>query len=244
MLLYIIGASLFGSLCALIGGVLLLFNERFARRISLLLVSFAAGSLMGAVFLDLLPEAFELNPGRLTFLMVLIGILALFVFEKALRWYHCHDERCDIHTLSSTALFGDALHNLIDGVVIALSFGVSVPVGVATTVAIFFHEVPQEIGDFGVLLHAGYSRFRNLLLNTLTALMTPVGALLGYFLFSYINGYLPFIIAFAAGSFIYIAVSDLLPELRHKGKGFDLAHLFGIIFGIVIIILVGIFIPE
>lgn len=246
MLYQIIIASLVGSIFALIGGIILLYKESFAKKISLILVSFAAGSLIGVALLDLLPEALELSPeDNSIFISVIVGILALFIFEKWLHWYHCHDrEVCEIHTFSTTVLFGDAIHNFIDGIIIALSFSISAPVGIAATIAVFFHEVPQEIGDFGVLLHAGYSRTKVFVYNMLTALTTLVGALIGYFLLPVVETYLPVIIAFAAGSFIYIAVSDLLPELRHHAKGKGIGHVVSMLLGIAIIILVGAIFPE
>ena len=245
MFLQIIIASLVGSIVALVGGVVLLAKESLARKLSLVLVSFAVGALLGAVFFDLLPEAVEGNDPRGIFIFVILGLLALYSFEKGLKWYHCHDkEMCDIHTFSTTVLFGDAIHNFIDGVVIALSFNLSFEAGVATTIAVFFHEVPQEIGDFGVLLHAGYTKAKVFLYNLLTALTTPIGAVFGYIALPFISGFLPQLIAFAAGSFIYIAVSDLMPELRHKTKGADLIHLVPIFLGILIIWGVGMILPE
>ncbi len=245
MFLQILVASLIGSVFALVGGVILLTKENFAKRISLVLVSFAVGALLGAAFFDLLPEALEGGESQNIFIFVILGLLALYLFERGLKWYHCHDQEvCNVHTFSTTILVGDAIHNFIDGVVIALSFSLGFEVGVATTIAIFFHEVPQEIGDFGVLLHAGYTKTKVFFYNFLTALTTPIGAVLGYFALPYVHKFLPQMIAFAAGSFIYIAVSDLMPELRHKTKGADLAHLVPIFLGILIIWGVGTFLPE
>lgn len=245
MFIQIIIASLVGSVFALVGGALLLTKENLAKRFSLVLVSFAVGALLGAVFFDLLPEALEGNDPQGIFVFVILGLLSLYLFEKGLKWYHCHDkETCDIHTFSSTVLVGDAIHNFIDGIIIALSFSLSTEAGVATTIAVFFHEVPQEIGDFGVLLHAGYTKSKVLFYNFLTALTTPIGAIIGYLALPFINDLLPQLIALAAGSFIYIAVSDLMPELRHKAKGADLVHLVPIFLGILIIWGVGTVLPE
>lgn len=245
MFFQIIIASLIGSVFALVGGVLLLTKERLARKLSLVLVSFAVGSLLGAAFFELLPEALEQAESRNVFTFVIAGMLTLFIFEKFLKWYHCHDrETCDVHTFSSAVLFGDSIHNFIDGIIIALSFSLGVPAGIATTIAVFFHEVPQEIGDFGVLLHAGYSKGKVLLYNTLTALITPVGAVVGYIALPLISGVLPQLISFAAGTFIYIAISDLMPELRHRTRGPDFFHLFAIFFGLFVLWGVGILFPE
>ncbi|MDP3974752.1 MAG: ZIP family metal transporter [Candidatus Jorgensenbacteria bacterium] len=240
MLLTILGASLIGSVVALVGGVLLLYREEYAKRISLYLVSFSAGALLGAAFFELLPEAMEGTASPAIFIPALLGIITLLVFEKFLKWYHCHDQEvCDYHTFSGTVLFGDAIHNFLDGVAIAASFLVSVPAGVATTVAVFFHEVPQEIGDFGALLHAGWPRQKVLLANIATALTTPLGALLGYFLFGVLAPWVPFFLSFTAGAFIYIAASDLIPEVRHREGAREFGHLAMIFLGILAIWLVG-----
>lgn len=245
MFLQILIASLVGSIFALIGGVVLLWKENFARKISLYLVSFAVGSLLGAAFFDLLPEAIEEAENGSIFVVLILGILTVFIFEKFLRWYHCHDrEVCDFHTMSSAVLFGDAVHNFIDGIVIAISFSLSVPIGIATTIAVFFHEVPQEIADFGVLLHSGYTKTKVFTYNLLTALTTPVGAILGYFALPFLSSAVPHLAAFAAGTFIYIAMSDLLPEVGHKTRPREFAHVFVIILGLVIIWSVGMIFPE
>ena len=246
-------ASFIGSVCALLGGVLLLWREQFARRVSLLLVSFAIGSLTGAAFLELIPEA--LHEGGLPYTAIapwiLVGIFAIFLFEKAVHWYHVHeeadgdahehDERQHNHrSVTAAVLFGDSLHNFIDGIAIALAWSVDAATGITTTIAVFFHEVPQEIGDFGILLHLGYSRAKVWWYNFWTALTTPIGATVGYLLLPFIEGWTPYFLAFAAGSFIYIAVSDLLPELHHhKARRNDVFHLAAIALGVLSIYFVG-----
>ncbi len=245
MFLNIILATAVGGILSLLGGVALLWKEKFAKKISLTLVSFAVGSLLGAAFFDLFPEALGKIEYSEAAALLLLGIFVVFLFEKGLNWYHCHDqEKCDYHSFSSTVLFGDALHNFLDGVTIALSFGAGTSVGVATTLAVFFHEIPQEIGDFGVLLHAGYSRSKVLLYNFLTALTAIVGAVVGYFLLPLIEPYVGAILAFVAGTFIYIAVSDLLPELRHETKAGDIGHLVAIVLGVVMVWWIGVVLPE
>ena len=245
MLYQIIIASVVGGIFSLIGGIILLTKEAFARRISLLLVSFASGSLLGAAFLDLFPEAIELFNGMAVdvqnvFIFAIVGILSIFIFEKFLKWHHCHDsEICDYHGFSSTILIGDAIHNFIDGIVIAFSFAVNPSVGIAATIAIFFHEVPQEISDFGVLLHAGYSRKKILIYNFFAASSTLLGAIMGYFALPFISHILPYLISFAAGTFIYIATADLIPELKHKTKGLNIIHFIAMIVGVFIIWFVG-----
>jgi zinc and cadmium transporter len=146
--------------------------------------------------------------------------------------------------VASAVIFGDSLHNFIDGIAIALSFSADTSLGVATTTAVLFHEIPQEIGDFAVLLHLGYSRAKVLLYNLLSALATFAGALLGYFSISFIGEYVPGFLGFAAGSFIYIAVSDLLPELKHKARAGDVGHLAAIVLGVLLIWFVGSVVPE
>lgn len=232
----IIIASVIGSIFALVGGVILLWKKDLAKKFSLYLISFAAGSLLGAAFFELLPKILEKKDATSIFTFTISGIIALFIFEKILKWYHCHNrEVCNYHTFSSAVLFGDAIHNFIDGVIIALSFSLDVGAGIAATIAIFFHEVPQEIGDFGVLIHAGYKKSKVLSYNFLTALSTPLGAAFGYFSLSQISNYIPYFISFAAGSFIYIAASDLMPEIRHKTRGVNLIHILVIIAGVLLI---------
>ena len=139
---------------------------------------------------------------------------------------------------------GDAIHNFIDGVIIAVSFLVSIPLGVAATIAVFFHEIPQEIGDFGVLLHAGYNRSRIIFLNFLTALSTILGAVMAFFAAPFFEQTLPYFLAFAAGGFIYIAVADLLPQLQRSSRGSDIPHLAVMILGVLLILAVGMVVPE
>jgi len=231
----------------MLGGLLLLWREKTVKKFSLTLVSFAAGSLIGAAFLELIPEAIEEVPTyEAVGMSIIAGIIILFTMEKVLDWYHCHDqETCDYHTFSSTILIGDAFHNFIDGIIIALGFGVGgVAVGIPTAIAVFLHEIPQEMGDFAVLMHAGYSRGMVILYNALTALTAVFGALVGYFLFERVEEYVGIFVALAAGSFIYIAVSDLLPELRHKSGRMDIGHLVALLLGVLIIWAMGVYFPE
>ncbi|RME60925.1 ZIP family metal transporter [Candidatus Parcubacteria bacterium] len=245
MLLQILAASICGGVASLFGGILLLWKENIARRLSLVLVSFAVGSLLATSFFDLLPEAFASPAGGQAAWLIIAGILTIFVFEKVLQWHHCHNqESCDFHSFSATVIFGDTVHNFIDGVVIALSFAVGTQAGIATTLAIFMHEVPQEIGDFGVLLHSGYAKGKIILYNFLSALASVGGAIVGYFLLPWITPLLGGLLAFAAGMFLYIAVSDLLPELRHKTSKLELAHLASILAGLLIIWGLGVLFPE
>ena len=231
---------------AMLGGMLLLINEALAKRLSIYLLSFAAGSLMAAAIFELLPGSLAGHASQQTiFISFIAGIILFYILEKLLNFYHCHDqEKCDIHDFSLTVIIGDALHNFLDGVAIALSFLISIPTGIATTVAVFFHEVPQEISDFAILLHNGYPRWKVLKYNLAAALMTPAGAILGYVFRSALEPYIPIVLSIAAGSFIYISISDLIPELRHKTGVREFAHILIMILGIFVIWFIGSLLPE
>jgi zinc and cadmium transporter len=214
-----IGAVVLVSLLSLVGVVSLAFREGFLHRITLYLVSFAVGGLFGDAFIHLLPEAFaRLGGTAFTSLYILGGLLLFFILEKFLRWRHCHDEECDDHPSPVVAmnLIGDGIHNLIDGVLIGASFTASVPIGIATTVAVILHEIPQELGDFGVLIHGGLTVRRALLFNYLSSLTAVAGATLSLLVGPALSGFTPTILAVTAGGFIYIAGSDLIPELHHR----------------------------
>lgn len=245
MLLQILLATAFGGILSLIGGVILLWREAFAKKISLILVSFAIGGLIGTAFLEFIPEAFAALPVRTAAFTVIAGIFIVFIFEKALHWYHCHDrETCNFHSFSGAVLFGDAVHNFIDGIIIAVSFSVSAQVGIAAAIAVFLHEIPQEIADFGVLLHAGYHKRKVFWYNFLTALTAVAGAVTGFLLLAVIEPAVPLFLALAAGIFIYIAISDLLPELRHAAGLRDITHIFTILVGILLIVGLEAWFPE
>ena len=223
----------------------MLYREQLAKKLSLFFVSFASGTLLGAAFFELLPGSLETLDFEVASLWVIIGLLTLLMLEKSLKWYHRHDhEESDHRVLASSVMIGDSLHNFIDGITIALSFAISVEVGVATTLAVLFHEVPQEIGDFGVLLHAGYSKAKILTYNFITALATPVGAIAAFLLMPFFSEAIWYFLALAAGSFIYISVSDLIPEVRRKAKPGNFVHVFLIIAGVFTIWYLGILIPE
>jgi zinc and cadmium transporter len=201
------------------------------------LISFATGTLLGAVFLGMLPKAMTKAEPSTVLGYVLFGIILFFVLEKLLIWYHCHNEKCEIHSAAPyLILFGDAFHNFLDGVVIAAGFLISVPFGIATSLAVVAHEVPQEIGDFAILLHGGMSKKKAFLYNFLSALPTIPGALFAYVFSYYVDKVTPFILALAASSFLYIAIADLIPEIHHKtppGRGFYQIVLMGIGIGVI-----------
>ena len=234
------------SLISLIGIVALAWNEALLKRILFLLVSIAAGALFGDAFIHLIPEAFEeaANP-LLVSGLILGGIMTFFALEKFLRWHHTHGEdelepetHARIHPVGHLVLASDVLHNLVDGIAIGAAFIISPEIGIATTIAIMLHEIPQEIGDFALLVHAGFSRTKALLMNFASALSAFIGVGLAFWLAGSYESAVPYIAAFAAGNFIYIAGSDLVPEL-HKTTGGQrsLLQFAAVIFGLVVMAL-------
>lgn len=256
-LLYILAFVFAISVAALIGGVVLLYKKTWAKFLSTYLVSFAIGSMLAVVFLDLLPEAIQLQPTGNVLVFALAGILVFYLGEKSLLWYHHHtldhllksekthpiEEK--VHPVGYLIVLGDAVHNFLDGIIIAASFLVDTKLGVLTSLAVFFHELPQEIGDFAVMLHAKFSRVKVFTYNLLAQLTAVLGALIGFFYLPAFKSFEGAVIAFAAGGFIYIASTDLLPEThkeRHLSK--SLLQLLLLISGILIIWYIGRLIPE
>lgn len=221
MLGYILFFTFLGSVFSLIGGIVLLFKEKLTLKISHLLISFAAGTLLGTAFFDLLPEASEKTEHKDVFLWTLIGILFFFLLERLIHWFHYHTYNVGgkaVEPAVPLIILGDSVHNFIDGVVIAATFLVSIPLGIVTTLAVAAHEIPQEIGDFAILLHKGLTRRKVLLFNIFSALTAIIGALLMFFLRDLITGILPITLSLTAGFFIYIASSDLIPEIHHEKR--------------------------
>jgi len=214
VLLWIIAATLVDGFAALIGAFSLSLSEKKTRKFLHAMVAFSAGALLGGAFFHLLAEALEELPVDFTFYMVFVGFILFFLIEKFLHWHHCHDGECDVHPVSYLILVGDAVHNFIDGLIIAASFLVDVSFGVVTTVLILGHELPQELGDFAIMVHGGFEKKKALFYNFLAQLTAVLGGLVGFFL-SVSVGSVSFLLPFAAGGFIYIAASDLVPEL-HK----------------------------
>ncbi len=212
-----LGLSLLGSLGGLLiaSGILLINDSRRARLIPWL-VSYAVGALLGVSMLALLPEALEqLQPSQVLGTL-LGGILVFFVLEKLVLWRHCHTHDCEVHDGSVfPVIIGDAFHNFVDGALIAAAVMESVPLGVGMALAVAAHEIPQEVGDFAILLHAGYSRRRALLLNVISGLAGAAGAVMA--LLALTDALLPYCLAFAAASFLYVAMADLIPGL-HRGR--------------------------
>ena len=215
-LLWAIGASLLVSLISLIGIFSLLFNEALLKKALISIIGFAAGSLIGASFLHILPEVVEKFNTRYVFFGVVIGFTSFFLLERYFHWRHCHDGKCDVHAFTYLNLIGDGIHNFIDGIIIGASFVVSVEFGAVTTLAIIFHEIPQEISDFAVLVYGGFDRFKALFYNFLYSLTAVVGAVAGYYFSASLKDFSGLLLSFAAGGFIYIASCDLIPELRRQ----------------------------
>lgn len=228
VLSWIILASLLGGLLSVLAAAAFALTLRSG--LVSLLISYAIGALLGAAFLEVLPHAIESggDPARTTSL-VLAGILAFFVLEKLVLWRHCHEEQCEGHAHQEShvpnddhgrsgllILVGDTFHNFVDGVLIAAAFMQNVPLGIVTALAIIAHEIPQEVGDFLILLHSGYSRARALAYNLLSSLATLVGGVLAYYLLSAMEGAVPVFLALAAASMIYVAVADLIPGLHKR----------------------------
>lgn len=231
-----------GSIGALIGGVILLTHEKIALKISHFIASFAAGVLLGTAFFDLLPEAAHEAEGTGVniFLWALVGILLFFLTERFVHWFHHHEEfhehKKETKSTVPLIIIGDTMHNFIDGVAIAATFMVNPSLGIFTALAVFSHEVPQEIGDFGLLLHKGMKRKKIILVNIISAAVAFAGALLTYSLGNVLESYIPVLLAITAGFFIYIAASDLIPEIHYeKRKGFAFLESSLLIVGVVVI---------
>ena len=191
-----------------------------------MLVSFAIGALLGAAFLEVIPHAFEVADPHLVSLTILAGILGFFLLEKLVLWRHCHTEDCEahdvqvaVHDQGRTGLLivvGDTVHNFVDGVLIAAAFLQSVELGIITALAIVAHEIPQEVGDFLILLHSGYSRAKALAMNLLSSAATLVGGVLGFFTLRAVEQWVPMLLGVVAASMIYVAVADLIPGLHKR----------------------------
>lgn len=241
-LAYILLFTFLGSIGALIGGLALLSNKKFALKISHFLASFAAGTLLGTAFLDLLPEAAHEaeESGINIFLWTLVGLLTFFLLERFIHWFHHHEKSHEhdkeVKSTLPLIIIGDTVHNFIDGVVIAATFLVSIPLGIVTTLAVAAHEIPQEIGDFGLMLHKGLSRSKIILVNIISAAAAFIGAVITYLLGNVLESYIPIFLALTAGFFIYIAASDLIPEIHYEqNKRFAIAKSLLLLLGVVII---------
>ena len=214
VLLWIVLATIIDSLVGLVGVFTLRMNQKNLEKILLALVGFSAGALLGGAFFHLLAESIEPLGIQTTFVWLFVGFILFFFIERFLHWHHCHEGNCDTHPVTSLILIGDGVHNFIDGLVIAASFLVSIELGAITTAVIIAHEVPQELGNFAVLIHGGFDRVKALVFTFISQITCVAGGLVG-FLIAGQSGLTNFLLPFAAGGFIYIAASDLIPEL-HK----------------------------
>ena len=250
LLWIVIFCLLGGMLSVMAASIFLLLPEKVRINNLPHFVSFAIGALLGAAFLALLPHALtsphspEVHEIGLT---ILIGVLAFFVLEKILLWRHCHHEACEAHgtetqthdhnnAAGSMVLIGDAMHNFVDGILIAAAFMTDIDLGIVTAVAVATHEIPQEVGDFAVLLHSGFSRRKALFFNLLSTLGTLIGGIIAYYSLSGVEHIVPYVLAVAAASFIYIAVADLIPGLhKHTEASATAKQVLLIIAGVAVI---------
>ncbi|GAB4127786.1 MAG: hypothetical protein Fur0040_10700 [Sideroxydans sp.] len=226
ILAWIVATSFLGGVLSVLAAALLALNAR-AQYLGAL-VSYAIGALLGVVFLDILPEALHLS-GNASAVSVtlLLGILLFFTLEKVLIWRHCHHDHCEAHEpheatpqdhgrSGAMVIVGDTFHNFVDGIIIAAAFMADVHLGIVTALAIIAHEIPQEVGDFAILLHSGYSKSRAFRMNLISSFATLVGGILGYFLLQQMQSWVPTLLALAAASMIYVAVADLIPGLHKR----------------------------
>jgi len=254
-LISVLTSTLLVSLLSLGGIFALSLKERTLHSILLVLVAFSAGSILGAAYLDLLPEAVELVEEASVFIYITLGFVLFFFVERFVYWYHGHGHEADISDqmaekaatkgLAYLNLVGDGIHNFIDGIVIAASYLVGFPVGLATTIAVIFHELPQELGDYGILVYAGFRRNRALLLNFAVALAVVLGGAFAVFSIETVEAMTGLLIAFSAGGFIYLAASELVPEL-HKERDFkrSVAQFAFFVLGIFLMWSLGVIFPE
>ncbi len=244
-LFYILLTTFLISLISFIGALILFLKEELLNRILLILAAFAAGALIGGAFLHLIPEAIaevgaDESSVLILFLYLIFGFCIFFVLEQFIRWHHHHaTKHPEIKPFSYLILISDGVHNFIDGLIIAASFVVALPLGIVTAIAIALHEIPQEIGDFGILVYGGFKRVKALFLNFLSATTIIFGGIVGFFLYEKIGDSIVFLLPFAAGNFIYIACSDIIPEIKHKANIRESAiHFLVFLTGISIMLLI------
>ncbi len=245
VLFWILASTFLVSLVSLVGIFTLAIKDNLLHKMLFCLIGFSAGALIGSAFLHILPECLENNKSTTVFYYLILGIVLFFLMERYLHWRHCHEEgSCKTHAFTYLNLVGDGFHNFIDGMVIAASFMVSLKLGLVTTLAIILHEIPQELGDFAVLIYGGFTKKKALLFNFASALMAMIGAVAGYFITDITKNFSNFILPLTAGGFIYIATSDLIPEL-HKENDLkrSTAAFFAFLLGIALMALAKNFLP-
>jgi zinc and cadmium transporter len=228
--IYTLSSVLLVSIVSLVGVFGLSLKQDVLKKYVFIFVSLAVGALLGDAFIHLIPEAIEeIGNIDLIAVLVIIGVFLFFILEKFIHWHHHGSdiEENHIHPVGKMILFSDGLHNFMDGVIIAASYMISIEIGIATTIAVILHEIPQEIGDFGVLIHAGYSKTKALFLNFVSALFSVLGAITVFFLGEFADSAIKWFIPLAAGGFIYIAIADLIPELhKEKNKFYSVIQVF------------------
>jgi len=217
---YAVLSVLLVSAVSFIGAFIFLLSRRTLDSAIFWLVSFATGAILGNVFFHIFPEIFEHGAGENVFLLLLLGVLVSFVIEKFIHWHHCHNLNCHerSHTVGSMVLIGDGVHNITDGMLIGTAYLVDVQLGIATTIAVILHEIPQEIGDFAILLHGGYSKMKALLWNFVSALGALLGVVFILLLHETVEGIELLLLPVVAGNFLYIALADLVPELHRESR--------------------------
>lgn len=253
---WIIIASIAGGVLSVLAAALLALNDRSLSYIGAM-VSYAIGALLGAVFLDILPEAIKLTTNVAAFSATLLGgILLFFILEKLVLWRHCHHDHCEAHEPKAVVehdhgrsglmiMVGDTFHNFVDGVIIAAAFLTDIQLGIVTATAIIAHEIPQEVGDFAILLHSGYSKVKALKLNLISSFASVVGAVSGYFTLQTMQTWIPSLLALAAASMIYVAVADLIPGLHKRAQLRDtLQQVLLILLGVGTVALMGVLLHE
>ncbi len=239
--LYALGSVLLVSLISLVGVFALSFKEETLKKYISIFISLAIGALLGDAFIHIIPEALEQSVNStITSSLIIAGILLFFILEKFLHWHHHGEDATshEIHPVGKLVLVSDGIHNIIDGIIIGASFLISIPIGLATTIAVILHEIPQEIGDFAVLINSGYSKRRALWLNFLSALLAVVGVIFALAMGSIAQASITWLLPIAAGGFIYIAVADLIPELHKHQEGNNSAiQIFTAIVGVGLMLL-------
>ena len=253
---WIITASLAGGLLSVLGAAALALNAGSVRYVGAM-VSYAIGALLGAVFLEILPEAIHLSSNVAMLSATLLGgILLFFILEKLVLWRHCHHDHCEAHEPPAVVehdhgrsglmiMVGDTFHNFVDGIIIAAAFLTDIQLGIVTSMAIIAHEIPQEVGDFAILLHSGYSKSKALKLNLISSFASVAGAVLGYYTLQTMQSWISTLLALAAASMIYVAVADLIPGLHKRTKLSDtIQQVVLILLGVGSVALMGVLLHE
>ncbi len=240
-LVWIVAACVAGGALSVMCAAVFALN-RHAQKYLGMMVSYAIGAMLGAVFLDILPEAIRLTPNVAVLSgTVLFGIMLFFILEKLVLWRHCHHEHCEAHELIASEHYhdhgrsglmvtvGDSVHNFVDGIIIAAAFLTDMHLGIVTALAIIAHEIPQEVGDFAILLHSGYSKTKAFQLNIIASFASVAGGILGYFVLQTMQSWIPSLLALAAASLLYVAVADLIPGLHKRAQLRDTLEQVGLI---------------